>query len=48
MKNRNLVTRIGLIAALLGTLAACNTTAGIGRDIESVGNSVAGAADGAK
>ncbi len=38
-----------LISALvLSALAACNTTAGIGRDVESVGDAIEDSAESAK
>lgn len=44
MTRHKSATRAILLAALLGTLAACNTTAGIGRDVESVGDTIEDAA----
>lgn len=38
------ITKIILIFAGAATLAACNTIAGIGRDVESVGETVEDAA----
>ena len=35
---------IVILMALAATLAACNTVNGVGRDIESVGNTVSDAA----
>jgi len=45
MTRQKFAARTILLAALLGTLAACNTTAGIGRDIESVGSTIEDAAN---
>lgn len=44
--NKFLKTALGL--ALVATLAGCNTTAGIGRDIGSAGRTIEGAAKGGK
>lgn len=43
---RKIVT-LGLVAGMF-TLAACNTVAGAGKDVSSVGHATTDAADGAK
>jgi predicted small secreted protein len=47
MKNTRTPAIIILFTALLA-LAGCNTTAGIGRDVESVGDAIEDSAESAK
>jgi predicted small secreted protein len=46
MKNKSILVLV--VSALMLTIAGCNTTAGIGRDVESVGNAVENTAEDAK
>jgi predicted small secreted protein len=43
----NKIIALGLIAAALA-VSACNTVAGVGRDVRAAGDAVAGAAEDAK
>jgi predicted small secreted protein len=46
MKNKSILVLV--VSALMLTIAGCNTTAGIGRDMSSVGNAVENTAEDAK
>jgi len=46
MNNKSILVLV--VSALMLTIAGCNTTAGIGRDMSSVGNAVEDTAEDAK
>ncbi|MEZ5709553.1 MAG: entericidin A/B family lipoprotein [Blastomonas sp.] len=48
MNNLARTAKLGMLVALIGMLSACNTIEGVGRDIESAGDSIGDAANGAK
>ena len=41
-------TLLLMVLALVGGLAGCNTTSGVGQDIEAAGGAIEGAAEDAK
>ena len=48
MSDKRTPALVLLITALMMSLAACNTTAGVGRDVESVGDAIEDSAEEAK
>lgn len=48
MSEKKTPARVLLITAMMLSLAACNTTAGVGRDLESVGDAIEDSAEDSK